>query len=227
MRVLNDVNYAIQKFPNSRIQICHVDRLLKYEGDIPAIWVKYDQEKSRNHENEIVSAPLSNEREKQTNLLSDRKFQTSRQRRDELPWNIEKDQSDLTVGDGSPRSAGNQTSSSDSDEATVNERAWIEEMEFQRQRRRWLHRNGYSKQEIEIKCANKQPDRRFDVLGFSRRRRRCYERSKFGNSSLTYRCKKRIGVEESYVSPSSSSDDTQDQELRVLNIWKFRKKEKK
>ena len=47
-RILNDVNYAIQKFPNGRIQISHVDRLLKYEGEIPAVWVKYDQEKSRN-----------------------------------------------------------------------------------------------------------------------------------------------------------------------------------
>ena len=158
--------------------------------------------------------------------MSDRKFQTSRQRRDKLPWNIEKDQSDLTVEKVSPKNAGNPNSSSDSDDTTVNERVWKEEMRFQRQRRRWLHRNGYSRREIEIKCANKQSDRRFDVLGFSKRQRRCYERFKLTNSSLTYRCKKRGSVEESYVSPSSSSDDTQDQELRVLNIWKFRKKGK-
>ena len=44
VRILNDVNYAIQKIPNGRIQICHVDRLLKYEGETPAIWVKYDRE---------------------------------------------------------------------------------------------------------------------------------------------------------------------------------------
>ena len=32
IRILNDVNYLIQKHPGSRPQICHVDRLLKYEG---------------------------------------------------------------------------------------------------------------------------------------------------------------------------------------------------
>ena len=35
IRVLNDVNYVIQKHPGSRPQICHVDRLLKYEGETP------------------------------------------------------------------------------------------------------------------------------------------------------------------------------------------------
>jgi hypothetical protein len=45
IRILNDVNYVIQKHPGSRPQICHVDRLLKYEGEAPRVWLKYDAEK--------------------------------------------------------------------------------------------------------------------------------------------------------------------------------------
>ena len=39
-----DVNYVIQKTPGGRLQICHVDRLLRYEGDIPLVWMKFDRE---------------------------------------------------------------------------------------------------------------------------------------------------------------------------------------
>ena len=44
VRILNDVNYVIQKVPGSRLQVCHVDRLLRYEGELPQVWVKYDKE---------------------------------------------------------------------------------------------------------------------------------------------------------------------------------------
>ena len=46
IRILNDVNYVIQKHPGCRPQICHVDRHLKYEGEAPRVWLKYDAEKS-------------------------------------------------------------------------------------------------------------------------------------------------------------------------------------
>ena len=54
VRILNDVNYVIQKTPSSRLIICHVDRLLRYEGDPPAVWVRYDEEKSRTHLTRVV-----------------------------------------------------------------------------------------------------------------------------------------------------------------------------
>ena len=44
VRILNDVNYVIQKVPGARLQICHVDRLIRYEGEIPPVWLKFDQE---------------------------------------------------------------------------------------------------------------------------------------------------------------------------------------
>ena len=40
------MNYVIQKHPGSRLQICHVDRLLKYEGETPKVWLRYDAEQS-------------------------------------------------------------------------------------------------------------------------------------------------------------------------------------
>jgi hypothetical protein len=50
VRVLNDVNYVIQKVPGGRLQICHVDRLLRYEGEPPAVWVRFDNENNRSPE---------------------------------------------------------------------------------------------------------------------------------------------------------------------------------
>ena len=44
VRILNDVNYVIQKVPGARLQICHVDRLLRYEGEGPPVWIRFDQE---------------------------------------------------------------------------------------------------------------------------------------------------------------------------------------
>ena len=52
VRILNDVNYVIQKVPGGRLQICHVDRLLRYEGEPPQVWVKYDKENA-----EVTSVP--------------------------------------------------------------------------------------------------------------------------------------------------------------------------
>ena len=50
VRVLNDVNYVIQKVPGGRLQICHVDRLLRYEEEPPAVWVRFDNENNRSPE---------------------------------------------------------------------------------------------------------------------------------------------------------------------------------
>ena len=47
VRILNDVNYVIQKVPGGRLQICHVDRLLRYEGEPPQVWIRYDRENAR------------------------------------------------------------------------------------------------------------------------------------------------------------------------------------
>ena len=44
LRILNDVNYVIQKVPGGRLQVCHVDRLLRYEGEPPQVWVRDDKE---------------------------------------------------------------------------------------------------------------------------------------------------------------------------------------
>ena len=44
VRILNDVNYVILKVPGARLQICHVDRLLRYEGEVPPVWIRFDQE---------------------------------------------------------------------------------------------------------------------------------------------------------------------------------------
>ena len=37
VRILNDVNYVIQKVPGGRLQVCHVDRLIRYEGEPPQV----------------------------------------------------------------------------------------------------------------------------------------------------------------------------------------------
>ena len=47
VRILNDVNYVIQKVPGSRLIVCHVDRLIRFEGDPPAVWVRFDGEKDQ------------------------------------------------------------------------------------------------------------------------------------------------------------------------------------
>ena len=55
VRVLNDVNYVIQKVPGGRLQICHVDRLLRYEGEPPAVWVRHDEIEKQSKESGLVS----------------------------------------------------------------------------------------------------------------------------------------------------------------------------
>ena len=47
VRIQNDVNYVILKVPGSRLIICHVDRLIRYDGDPPVAWVRYDEQKSQ------------------------------------------------------------------------------------------------------------------------------------------------------------------------------------
>ena len=47
VRILNDVNYVIQKVPGSRLIICHVDRLIRYDGDPPVAWVRHDEQRSQ------------------------------------------------------------------------------------------------------------------------------------------------------------------------------------
>ena len=210
MRILNDVNYAIQKFPNGRIQICHVDRLLKYEGEIPAVWVKYDQEKTRNHTNDIVSAPQPINR----NTLSDlphaddnRHFRKSRQINKERPRDIRDNQTsqvviqESTEGDITNEESCISTNDRDDVDADVDEQAWLDEITFQKQRRRWFYRRGYSKPEIEAICADEHSDQRFDVLGISKQRtdrqKRCHEGFKSGVDRLTYRYRRKREINNS------------------------------
>ena len=47
VRILNDVNYVIQKVPGSRLIICHVDQLIRYDEDPPGAWRRYDKKKSQ------------------------------------------------------------------------------------------------------------------------------------------------------------------------------------
>ena len=54
VRILNDVNYFIQKVPGGRLQICHVDRLIRYEGEPPAVWVRFDKENSQSKGSELL-----------------------------------------------------------------------------------------------------------------------------------------------------------------------------
>ena len=56
VRILNDVNYVIQKVPGSRLIICHVDRLIRYDGDPPVAWVRHDEQRSQS---ETVTATSS------------------------------------------------------------------------------------------------------------------------------------------------------------------------
>ena len=41
------MNYVIQKVPGSRLIICHVDRLIRYDGDPPVVWVRHDEQRSQ------------------------------------------------------------------------------------------------------------------------------------------------------------------------------------
>ena len=210
VRILNDVNYAIQKFPNGRIQICHVDRLLKYEGEIPAVWVKYDQEKTRNHANDIVSAPQPIDR----NTLSDlphaddnRHFRKSRRINKERPRDIRDNQAsqvviqESTEGDITNEESCISTNDRDDVDAGVDEQAWLDEMTFQKQRRRWFYRRGYSKPEIEAICADEHSDQRFDVLGISKQRtdqqKRRHGGIKSGVDRLTYRYRRKREINNS------------------------------
>ena len=69
VRVLNDVNYVIQEVPGGRLQICHVDRLLRYEGEPPAVCVRFDNENNRSPElltekNQMVPTETSQQQSK-------------------------------------------------------------------------------------------------------------------------------------------------------------------
>ena len=37
----------IQKVPGGREQICHIDRLMRYDGPIPEVWQKFDENKAK------------------------------------------------------------------------------------------------------------------------------------------------------------------------------------
>ena len=37
---MNDVNYSIQKSPKSKVMIVHVDRMVKYFGEVPKCWLE-------------------------------------------------------------------------------------------------------------------------------------------------------------------------------------------
>ena len=59
VRILNDVNYVIQKVPGARLQICHVDRLMRYEGEVPPVWIRFDQENQNDRPNPGVPQKAS------------------------------------------------------------------------------------------------------------------------------------------------------------------------
>ena len=69
IRILNDVNYVIQKNPGSRPQICHVDRLLKYEDETPKVWLKYDAEQARVRTESIPANKIRSEARNQTSQI--------------------------------------------------------------------------------------------------------------------------------------------------------------
>ena len=67
IKILNDVNYVIQKNPGSRPQICHVDRLLKYEGETPKVWLRYDAEQAKKES--IPANTIQSETRNQTSQI--------------------------------------------------------------------------------------------------------------------------------------------------------------
>ena len=44
---------SFRKFPGGRLQVCYVDRLLRYGGEPPQVWVRYDKENA-----EVSSVPV-------------------------------------------------------------------------------------------------------------------------------------------------------------------------
>ena len=54
VRILNEVNYVIQKVPGGRQQVVHVDRLLRYEGEPPIVWLRYDENNKHPTEDTVV-----------------------------------------------------------------------------------------------------------------------------------------------------------------------------
>ena len=93
------------------------------------------------------------------------------------------------------------TNDRDDVDAGVDEQAWLDEMTFQKQRRRWFYRRGYSKPEIEAICADEHSDQRFDVLGISKQRtdqqKRCHEGIESGVDRLTYRYRRKREINNS------------------------------
>ena len=69
IRILNDVNYVIQKNPGCRPQICHGDRLLKYEGETPKVWLKYDAEHAKARTESILANTIQSEARNQTSQI--------------------------------------------------------------------------------------------------------------------------------------------------------------
>ena len=63
------MNYVIQKNPGSRPQICHVDRLLKYEGETPNVWLRYDAEQAKVLKESIPANGIQSETRYQTSQI--------------------------------------------------------------------------------------------------------------------------------------------------------------
>ena len=63
------MNYVIQKHPGSRPQICHVDRLLKYEGETPKVWLRYDAEQAKVPKESIPANEIQAETRNQTSRI--------------------------------------------------------------------------------------------------------------------------------------------------------------
>ena len=70
VRILNDVNYVIQKVPGSRLIVCHVDRLIRYDGDPPVAWVRHDEQRSQSETVTETTRTLKRSQTPRTLLLN-------------------------------------------------------------------------------------------------------------------------------------------------------------
>jgi len=55
---VNDVNYRIRLTPNSRPITVHIDRLRRFEGDMPLAWKKWNEKRARTAPGDPPASPL-------------------------------------------------------------------------------------------------------------------------------------------------------------------------
>ena len=62
---MNNANYVIRMTPGGRLLTCHVDRLIRYEGDVPPHWAKDIAKSNRVEGTEVVQITNSTEQRRQ------------------------------------------------------------------------------------------------------------------------------------------------------------------